>query len=738
MTFAVPGYRVQRLLGVGSQGEVWLGEELGSGEPVALKRIPLDHAAAAEAARTEAALLAALDHPSLIALRAYVPLERAAVLVLELAAAGTLAGLLARRRRLTPPEVVATISPVASGLAHAHDAGVLHGDVSAANILFTPLGRAKLADLGMARLLAAAVEPALGTPAYLDPTIAAGGPAGVASDVFSLAAVALHALTGAGPWSRPDQPAPSAEDVLAVAATGRPVDLPGRLRPLPSDMAKVLLRALDRDPARRGSAAELALDLRASLPPASVMLAGGRIAGRARPGQPALAPGADQLSYVPADLTHIARRRPASDVAGVLRAGGLAGPDSAPDVPALADDRYGMAVTRRVAAVVRRLPTALVGCLRSFAGCLMACTGRFASFAGRLLAFAGRVVGLWRRVKPADRQSFGMLAGGARRGQPAGRHRAVRPGGQPHANRPAMAVRPASPARWAWRGSPARPPRAAWRGPAAAPRPARLIAALLVAGTLAMACSIGWPRLHQRPAAASMGERVAHARPAAGSSVPPRAGSPADPSIAPGSQPPATLPAAAHPSVAELEGILAGLAAVRQQAFAQRRPALLAAAYASPTLLAADTAQLLHGVPAGCQLAGLHTSYRDVRALPTVGGTAASGDARPASAGGTKAGGTKAGGTKAGGTKAGGMKAGASARSAPVGTATGDGGQPTGATPDNDDRWLVVGATATLSTATLSCAGTVRGHSRPAGPMRLRLVLTDDGHGWRIASQRLG
>src|SRR6185312_14703382 len=107
--------------------------------------------AATAAGRAEAALLAALDHPNLIALRACLPLDTGLVLVLELAEAGTLAALLARRRRLTPPEVVAAISPIAAALAHAHDAGLLHGDVSAANILFSRAGRPKLADLGVAR-----------------------------------------------------------------------------------------------------------------------------------------------------------------------------------------------------------------------------------------------------------------------------------------------------------------------------------------------------------------------------------------------------------------------------------------------------------------------------------------------------------------------------------------------------------------------------------------------------------
>ncbi|HEX2902954.1 MAG TPA: protein kinase [Jatrophihabitans sp.] len=280
MTFSVPGYRLERRLGRGSQGEVWLAERVSSGERVALKWLPLGAPDADAAARSEAALLARLDHPNLIALREFRICEDGCVLVLELAEAGTLANLLRRRGKLTAAEVVATISPVAAALAHAHDAGILHGDVSPANILFSVTGHPKLVDLGVARLIAGiGAGSGLGTPAYLDPTVAAGGAPSLPSDVFSLAAVALHALTGAGPWPVPGASSPSAEQVLAVAASGRIIDLERRLATVPPAMSDPLRRALDRDPIRRGSAAELALDLRAALPPSPVVLAGGRITG---------------------------------------------------------------------------------------------------------------------------------------------------------------------------------------------------------------------------------------------------------------------------------------------------------------------------------------------------------------------------------------------------------------------------------------------------------------------------
>ena len=251
-------------------------------------------------------MLAALQHPSLIRLRQYVQTPAAVVLVMELAQGGSLAQLLRRRDRLSPAEVAAALSPIAAALAYAHAEGVLHGDVSAANILFTDRGQPKLADLGVARMLIghAEAERSLGTPAYVDPVVASGGAAGAASDLFSLAAVALHCLTGAGPWQSDDRA--DLRAVLARAASGVIEDLPGKLAGCPEAMATVLSRALDPEPHRRGSAAEFALDLGASVSSASVVLAAGRIVPRVgrhsvERDQPA---GADA---VPADLTHVAR-----------------------------------------------------------------------------------------------------------------------------------------------------------------------------------------------------------------------------------------------------------------------------------------------------------------------------------------------------------------------------------------------------------------------------------------------
>src|SRR3712207_508023 len=236
----VPGYVLDTRLGRGGSGEVWRAVPRRGGEPVAVK-VLVDGDPERQA--REAALLGELDHPHLVRLIEVVHQPRRGgdtrvALVLELLAGGSLAALLARRGRLRPGEVVTAVAPIASALAHAHEHGVVHGDLSPGNIVFTAEGRPVLTDLGVARVLGEA-EVGEVTPAYVDPTVARGGAPGPASDVFGVAAAAFHALTGVPPWN-----AATPADTLEVAADGVLPDLAELAPGAPSDLVAVIRRGL--------------------------------------------------------------------------------------------------------------------------------------------------------------------------------------------------------------------------------------------------------------------------------------------------------------------------------------------------------------------------------------------------------------------------------------------------------------------------------------------------------------
>ena len=312
MTWKLPGYVVEELLGFGGSGEVWRGRVSAGGDPVALKRLPIAEPAQIQAARAEAALLSTLDHPHLIRLHELVPVADAVVLVLDLAAGGSLADLLAQRGRLTPGEVITALAPIGAALAYAHNEGVVHGDVTSANVLFTEPGLPLLADLGVARIVGDSA-PARSTPAYVDPAVASGCAPGAPSDVFMLAAVAVHAFTGTPVWS-----GASPAEMLAQAAAGE-LDVADRLSGIPFDMAALLERALSVEPHLRCNAAEFALDLRHSGEPTPVELSAGRVRSAPaefvseRPAEPGPAtvsrpsfprPGVDAPLSHPGQLTH--------------------------------------------------------------------------------------------------------------------------------------------------------------------------------------------------------------------------------------------------------------------------------------------------------------------------------------------------------------------------------------------------------------------------------------------------
>ena len=241
----VAGVRLTALVGEGGAAAVWSGTEVATGARVAVKLVR-----GVDATR-EAALLSAVRHPHVLPLRRVCADPPA--LVTDLAAGGSLAAQVAARGTLTPGEVVTVLAPLADALAALHAHGVVHGDLTATNVLFVDRGRPVLADLGVAGL--AGDGAAWATPGYAAPEVLAGARPGPAADVHGLGAAAWLALTGTVP---------------PVEADRLPLRL---LAPdCPDGLVDAVTAALDPDPARRPAPDELAAAARASCPGVAVRL----------------------------------------------------------------------------------------------------------------------------------------------------------------------------------------------------------------------------------------------------------------------------------------------------------------------------------------------------------------------------------------------------------------------------------------------------------------------------------
>ena len=200
-------YTLEREVGRGGMGAVWLGRDEVLGRAVALKRIgmmPGGSSPDLERAEREARLAARLNHPHVVAIFDLVDDDGQQWLVMEYVEGSTLAELVRRDGALTPDQASSLIGQAADALAAAHAAGVVHRDVKPSNMRVTPHGQVKLSDFGIARAEADAslTQTGLvtGSPAYLAPEVASGQPATDASDVWSLGATLFHALAGRPPY----------------------------------------------------------------------------------------------------------------------------------------------------------------------------------------------------------------------------------------------------------------------------------------------------------------------------------------------------------------------------------------------------------------------------------------------------------------------------------------------------------------------------------------------------------
>jgi serine/threonine-protein kinase len=253
-------YLLLHPIGTGGMGTVWQAADDVLDRQVAVKVLAAALTGDPEfrqRLRREARAAARLDHPHITHVYDYgeVAMDGQTVqyLVMELLSGPTLAGRL-QTGPLEITEVAKIGAEVADALASAHGRGVIHRDITPGNVMLTPTGT-KLLDFGISTVAGDAAMTAagrtLGTPAYLAPERIAGRAATPAADVYALAAVLTHAVTGhtvyQGNWSEQAHAHLHDEPVLDD---------------VPTQLVSVVRASLAKDPQVRPTAAEVALALR--------------------------------------------------------------------------------------------------------------------------------------------------------------------------------------------------------------------------------------------------------------------------------------------------------------------------------------------------------------------------------------------------------------------------------------------------------------------------------------------
>jgi serine/threonine protein kinase len=263
-------YRVERVLGKGSFGVVYLAHDEDLQRAVAIK-VPtarlLERPGAADAYLREARIVASLRHDHIVRVLDFGRSDNSACfIVAEYMEGSSLADLL-RRRRPGPAEAAALVADVAEALHHAHQHRLVHRDVKPGNILLDGSGKPYLADFGLALRDEdfGTGGVVAGTPQYMSPEQARGESHRVdgRADIYSLGAVLYHLLTGQVPFRR-DNFTELLQDIAALSLEARP---PRQLvADLPRELERICLKALAKRAVERYSTAQdFADDLRAML-----------------------------------------------------------------------------------------------------------------------------------------------------------------------------------------------------------------------------------------------------------------------------------------------------------------------------------------------------------------------------------------------------------------------------------------------------------------------------------------
>lgn len=199
-------YSLERELGRGGMGTVYLARDLRLERPVAIKALHPTLAADPEACARflrEARTAAGLAHPHIVPIYAVEESDAAPLLVMAMIDGETLGARLRNRGPLPADDAARVLREIAWALDHAHAHGVVHRDLTLDNILLERhTGRALLGDFGLAqRTDAVDVGPVFGTPGYLAPELIRGDAATPASDLYALGVVGWAALTGKLPFA---------------------------------------------------------------------------------------------------------------------------------------------------------------------------------------------------------------------------------------------------------------------------------------------------------------------------------------------------------------------------------------------------------------------------------------------------------------------------------------------------------------------------------------------------------
>src|SRR5438874_6905009 len=267
-------YRILKRIGAGGMGEVYLASDINAGRTAALKVLPAHLSSNVERLRRfeqEARAVAGLNHPNIMTIYEVGTDDSRRYIARELIEGETLHERLARGG-VEIREAIESAIQVASALAAAHSAGVVHRDIKPQNIMLRPDGYVKVLDFGIAklakregppgvlveealRLVETNVGSILGTVSYMSPEQARGAPVDKRVDIWSLGVVVYEMITGHAPFT-----GDASREVMSSIIEKEPPPLAQYLKDVPSELQGIVTKALRKNAEERFQSANEVLE----------------------------------------------------------------------------------------------------------------------------------------------------------------------------------------------------------------------------------------------------------------------------------------------------------------------------------------------------------------------------------------------------------------------------------------------------------------------------------------------
>ncbi len=247
-------YKLVELLAIGGMALVYRAYDSSLDRYVAIKVLKPELASDPEIAKrflNEARAAAALNHPNIVHVYAAGEQAGAVFFAMELVMGDQIETLLTRQGQIPVRESVEFIRQAVRGLQHAHEHGLIHGDVKPANFLVSENGMLKVSDFGLVRHVKASSgkvenESLYGTPGYISPEVITGRAADHRSDIYSLGATLFHMLAG-----RPPFLGATTDETLRMHTQAPVPSIQTFNSNVPVALAQIVTRMLAKNPAAR-------------------------------------------------------------------------------------------------------------------------------------------------------------------------------------------------------------------------------------------------------------------------------------------------------------------------------------------------------------------------------------------------------------------------------------------------------------------------------------------------------